>query len=236
MQACPPPASAPASCSPAPHASAHRRRVRRPVLRPPRQAARCVPPSGAHRVLIIGHRGAAGYRPEHTLAAYELGARMGADYIEPDLVSTKDHVLVARHEPNITGTTDVADHPEFADRKTTKVDRRRHADRLVHRGLHAGRAQDAARQGAPARTCASATRSTTAATRSRPSRRSSTWSSGSRRSCTATSGSTPRPSTRRTSASIGPAARGAARADAAPQRPRPAGREGLRAVLRGLAT
>jgi glycerophosphoryl diester phosphodiesterase len=76
---------------------------------------------GAHRVLIIGHRGSAGYRPEHTLAAYELGARMGADYVEPDLVTTKDHVLVARHEPNITDTTDVADHPEFASRKTTKT-------------------------------------------------------------------------------------------------------------------
>jgi len=75
----------------------------------------------AHKVLIIGHRGAAGYRPEHTLASYELAARMGADYIEPDLVSTKDHVLVARHEPNITDTTDVADHPEFAGRKTTKT-------------------------------------------------------------------------------------------------------------------
>jgi glycerophosphoryl diester phosphodiesterase len=75
----------------------------------------------AHKVLIIGHRGAAGYRPEHTLASYELAARMGADYIEPDLVTTKDHVLVARHEPNITDTTDVADHPEFADRKKTKI-------------------------------------------------------------------------------------------------------------------
>jgi glycerophosphoryl diester phosphodiesterase len=75
----------------------------------------------AHKVIIIGHRGAAGYRPEHTLASYELAARMGADYIEPDLVSTKDHVLVARHEPNITDTTDVASHPEFADRKTTKT-------------------------------------------------------------------------------------------------------------------
>jgi glycerophosphoryl diester phosphodiesterase len=71
--------------------------------------------------LVIGHRGAAGYRPEHTLAGYELAARMGADYIEPDLVSTKDHVLVARHENDITATTDVADHPEFAGRKTTKV-------------------------------------------------------------------------------------------------------------------
>ena len=71
--------------------------------------------------LVIGHRGASGYRPEHTLASYELAARMGADFIEPDLVSTKDGVLVARHENEIGGTTDVADHPEFAGRKTTKV-------------------------------------------------------------------------------------------------------------------
>jgi glycerophosphoryl diester phosphodiesterase len=71
--------------------------------------------------IVFGHRGSAGYRPEHTLAAYELGARMGADYIEPDLVVTKDNVLVCRHEPNITDTTDVADHAEFADRKTTKT-------------------------------------------------------------------------------------------------------------------
>jgi glycerophosphoryl diester phosphodiesterase len=71
--------------------------------------------------LVIGHRGAAGYRPEHTLASYELAARMGADFIEPDLVSTKDHVLVARHENEIGGTTDVSSRPKFADRKTTKV-------------------------------------------------------------------------------------------------------------------
>ncbi len=71
--------------------------------------------------LVIGHRGASGYRPEHTLASYELAARMGADYIEPDLVSTSDGVLVARHENEISGTTDVADHPEFAGRRTTKT-------------------------------------------------------------------------------------------------------------------
>ncbi|WP_189056093.1 glycerophosphodiester phosphodiesterase [Longimycelium tulufanense] len=71
--------------------------------------------------LVIGHRGAPGYRPEHTLASYELAARMGADYIEPDLVSTKDGVLVTRHENEIGGTTDVASRPEFADRKTTKT-------------------------------------------------------------------------------------------------------------------
>ena len=71
--------------------------------------------------LVIGHRGAPGYRPEHTLAGYTLAVRLGADYIEPDLVSTKDGVLVDRHEPEISTTTDVAQHPEFADRKTTKV-------------------------------------------------------------------------------------------------------------------
>jgi glycerophosphoryl diester phosphodiesterase len=73
------------------------------------------------RPIVIGHRGASGYRPEHTLAAYQLAIDLGADFIEPDLVSTKDHVLVARHENEISGTTDVEAHPEFADRKTTKV-------------------------------------------------------------------------------------------------------------------
>jgi glycerophosphoryl diester phosphodiesterase len=70
--------------------------------------------------IVIAHRGASGYRPEHTLAAYELGARQGADYIEPDLVCTRDGELVARHENEISGTTDVAEHPEFADRRTAK--------------------------------------------------------------------------------------------------------------------
>jgi glycerophosphoryl diester phosphodiesterase len=79
-----------------------------------------VPARSTHPV-VIGHRGAAGYRPEHTLASYELAARLGADFIEPDLVATKDHVLVARHEPEIGGTTDVAAHPEFAGRRTTKL-------------------------------------------------------------------------------------------------------------------
>lgn len=71
--------------------------------------------------IIIAHRGASGERPEHTLAAYELAIEQGADYIEPDLVPTKDGVLVARHENEISGTTDVADRPEFASRKTTKT-------------------------------------------------------------------------------------------------------------------
>ncbi|MEJ7634745.1 glycerophosphodiester phosphodiesterase [Aeromicrobium sp.] len=71
-------------------------------------------------ITVFAHRGASGHRPEHTLAAYELAIRLGADYIEPDLVSTKDGVLVARHENEISGTTDVADRAEFAQRKTTK--------------------------------------------------------------------------------------------------------------------
>ncbi|GIE54184.1 glycerophosphoryl diester phosphodiesterase [Amorphoplanes nipponensis] len=74
---------------------------------------------GRRRPLVVGHRGASGYRPEHTLASYELAARMGADYIEPDLVITRDGVLVARHEPEIGGTTDVASRPEFAGRRRT---------------------------------------------------------------------------------------------------------------------
>jgi glycerophosphoryl diester phosphodiesterase len=75
----------------------------------------------AERPIVIGHRGASGFRPEHTLAAYELAIAMGADYVEPDLVITADGVLVARHENEISGTTDVAEHPEFADRETTKT-------------------------------------------------------------------------------------------------------------------
>lgn len=70
--------------------------------------------------IVIAHRGASGYRPEHTLESYRLAIEMGADYIEPDLVSTRDGHLVARHEPNITATTDVASRPEFASRRTTK--------------------------------------------------------------------------------------------------------------------
>lgn len=69
--------------------------------------------------LILGHRGASGHRPEHTLEAYKLAIEMGADYIEPDLVMTKDKVLMARHENEISGTTDVA--AKFPDRKTTKT-------------------------------------------------------------------------------------------------------------------
>jgi len=73
------------------------------------------------RPFVIGHRGASGERPEHTLAAYSLALDQGADFIEPDVVPTKDGELVARHENEISGTTDVADRPEFAARRTTKT-------------------------------------------------------------------------------------------------------------------
>lgn len=72
-------------------------------------------------MLVIAHRGASGYRPEHTPAAYRLAAAQGADYLEPDLVATLDGVLVCRHENEISGTTDVAEHPVFADRRITKI-------------------------------------------------------------------------------------------------------------------
>ncbi|MBO9578307.1 MAG: glycerophosphodiester phosphodiesterase [Microbacteriaceae bacterium] len=72
-------------------------------------------------VLLIGHRGASGHRPEHTAAAVRLAIELGADAIEPDLVPTRDGVLVVRHEPEISETTDVASHPEFADRHRTVV-------------------------------------------------------------------------------------------------------------------
>ncbi|MEO1358235.1 MAG: glycerophosphodiester phosphodiesterase family protein, partial [Pseudomonadota bacterium] len=71
-------------------------------------------------IQVIGHRGASALRPEHTLASYQKAIDDGADIIEPDLVSTKDGVLVARHENEISGTTNVADVAAFAGRKTTK--------------------------------------------------------------------------------------------------------------------
>ena len=72
------------------------------------------------RPLVLGHRGACAHRPEHTLASYARAIADGADFVEPDLVPTRDGVLVARHENNIAETTDVAAHPEFAARRTTK--------------------------------------------------------------------------------------------------------------------
>lgn len=79
------------------------------------------PTLNGDKPLVIGHRGASGYLPEHTLESYRRAVELGADFIEPDLVATKDGVLIARHEPNITGTTDVSTRAEFASRKTKKM-------------------------------------------------------------------------------------------------------------------
>src|SRR5215510_4739764 len=84
----------------------------------PSKRAKAAPPQKTP--LLIGHRGASGYVPEHTLVSYFMAIQQGADYAEPDLVMTKDGVLVARHENEIGGTTDVAAHPEFARRRTVK--------------------------------------------------------------------------------------------------------------------
>lgn len=77
--------------------------------------------AGESRPFVIAHRGASGYAPEHTLPAYFIAIQQGADYVEPDLVITRDGALVARHENEIGGTTDVASRPEFASRKATKT-------------------------------------------------------------------------------------------------------------------
>ncbi|POR47580.1 glycerophosphodiester phosphodiesterase [Bosea psychrotolerans] len=87
---------------------------------PDAMAQTAAPTLSGQKPLIVGHRGASGYRPEHTLESYKLAIEQGADFIEPDLVATKDGVLVARHEPIMSGTTDVSTRPEFADRKTTR--------------------------------------------------------------------------------------------------------------------
>ena len=80
-----------------------------------------MPDSRSPRVIVIAHRGASGERPEHTLESYALSVEQGADYIEPDLVMTRDGVLIARHENEIGATTDVAQHPQFAARRRTQV-------------------------------------------------------------------------------------------------------------------
>src|ERR1700722_14622134 len=77
--------------------------------------------AAARAPLVIGHRGAGGYVPEHTLTSYFIAIQQGADFVEPDLVMTQDAVLVARHENEIGATTNVADHPEFATRRKAKV-------------------------------------------------------------------------------------------------------------------
>ena len=113
------------------------------------------------RPLVIAHRGASGYLPEHTLPAYALAILQGADYIEPDLVSTRDGVLVARHENEIGGTTDVARARNSPRGGARQVIDGAAGRRLVHRGFHAGGAQDPARARADARSCAREARPTT---------------------------------------------------------------------------
>src|SRR3954452_3415490 len=80
-----------------------------------------LPATGSSHPVIVGHRGAPAYRPEHTVASYELAIEMGAEFIEPDVVVSRDGVLVVRHENELSLSTDVAGRPEFAGRRTTKV-------------------------------------------------------------------------------------------------------------------
>ena len=152
---------------------------------------------------LLGHRGASGYRPEHTLASYELAIQQCADYIEPDVVPTKDGRLVARHEPNITDTTDVADHPEFASLKTTKT-----IDGGKPQGGGSPRTSPSPSSGpcGPRSACPRCGRTTprsTGSTRSRPWTRCSTWPSTPARAAASRSVSPRRRSTRPTSARSG---------------------------------
>ncbi|MGX5736198.1 glycerophosphodiester phosphodiesterase [Bosea thiooxidans] len=93
------------------------------ALQPIAAIAQPAPTLSGQKPLVVAHRGASGTMPEHTIEGYKLAIEQGADFIEPDLVSTKDGVLIVRHEPMLSGTTDVSTRPEFANRKTTrKVD------------------------------------------------------------------------------------------------------------------
>ena len=92
-----------------------------PQERPDAGAAPVFPTLDGQAPVVVGHRGAAGVRLEETLEGYRYAIQQGADFVEPDVVPTKDGVLIARHEPELGSTTDIADHPEFADRYTTKM-------------------------------------------------------------------------------------------------------------------
>ncbi|MGR6998492.1 glycerophosphodiester phosphodiesterase family protein [Yinghuangia aomiensis] len=145
--------------------------------------SRCPPRRTTTRPAPVGRRpprwssGTAargGYRPEHTLESYRLAIRMGADYIEPDLVPTKEGVLVARHENEIGGTTDVDKHPEFAGRKTTKTIDGNAVTGWFTEDFTLAELEDAARRGAAAAGAADQHARSTASWRYRRSRRSST--------------------------------------------------------------
>ena len=176
--------------------------------------------------IVIAHRGASAYRPEESKHAYELAIEMGADYIEPDVVTTKDHVLVARHDNWLNDTTDVANHPEFASLKTTKtIDGVAHTDWFTEdftfaqlRTLRLKERLPDIRRGSSA--FDGSTRSP-ASTRCCRSPRSTT------------SASTPRPSTRPTSAHRA-AAGGRAAQGPRPVRLQGPERQGLHPVLRDL--
>ena len=177
--------------------------------------------------IVIGHRGAAGYRPEHTLASYRLAIAMGADYIEPDLVSTKDHLLVARHENDITGTTDVADASRVRRPPDDQGDRRRQPiTGWFTEDFTLAELQDAARESSASRTCGRPTRRSTASSRSRRCRRSSTSPSASGRR------DLPRDQAPDVLRLDRPLARGAAGRGAEAQRPGPPQRQGVHPVLR----
>lgn len=104
-----------------------------PLMHPDAHAQAYGAAAKPHIPILIGHRGASGYMPEHTLQSYALAIELGADYVEPDLVSTKDGVLIARHEPNMINTTDVKTRPEFAAYK-----RIRNVDGVDEEGFFAG--------------------------------------------------------------------------------------------------
>ena len=103
------------------HFDASGKLLEAPISTPNAGVARNFKTLDGEAPLIIGHRGASGELPEHTLEAYRLAVLRGADFIEPDLVATKDGQLIARHEPNLINTTDVSSRPEFASRRTTKI-------------------------------------------------------------------------------------------------------------------
>ena len=165
--------------------------------------------------------------PSTRSRSYTLAIEMGADYIEPDLVFTRDGKLVARHEPDIGGTTDVADHPEFASRRRTRDDRqRRLREHLVHVRLHAGRAQDPPGEGAPAPDPARQHRAGRAL-------RGPDLPGGHRPRQAAPRRHLPRDQAPDVLRVARPALRRAAARHAAQQRPRPARREGVHPIVRG---
>ena len=182
-------------------------------------------PAMAHddEPLVIGHRGAPGYLPDHTLEGYALAIRMGADYIEPDLVATKDGHLIARHEPNITATTDVGRIPS-----SPRAARPRIVDGIDERaGSPPTSRWPRSRPCAPCSRSPTARRASTASSRSRRSKRSSPSPSARR------SGSTRRPSTRPTTRARA-AARGPARPRARQGRLEQEALAGLHPVLRAV--